>query len=354
MNALLCSAAVALRQGQHESSNEEQGQKCMLHISEIYKDAASVFEELDQMVKKVKAKTSSSSANRLSKRTWLRRKSKIESLEVRVSALISSLTAALTLLQGLSTSSNTRQTTAKVDLVLSKVELLSQNSTQDITSHQLSTQMQAVLEELQKTTTKPTEAYQPRLVDVAPSRRSSVESFHSALSSSSDSSGTLISLSGTLEGFNGCEEFCPCRCHTNLQYNTPGWAAQLLGSIAMSGNGSVLLKRSPCNRKTCRKSGSTRIQVMYTAPAWTFLRYWKILITSEMMGRASPSLNIRLTNTIPNDAAIWCMIELGKVGIIRDMLNSGEASPHDVSPRGASLLKVSTFWLSVFRRTNRP
>lgn len=119
-------------------------------------------------------------------------------------------------------------------------------------------------------------------------RTVSTASFHSAHSSSSDSSGTLVSFTGSLNDPEKCESCCPCQCHQNVQTKTPWWLTQLVGSMTFYGNGSFLLNRQICDVKHCRRSGRTRLQATYVAPAWTLLRHFKISYMMEISDTLRP------------------------------------------------------------------
>jgi hypothetical protein len=170
------------------------------------------------------------------------------------------------------------------------------------------------------------------------SRRPSLDSFHSAISSSLGSACSIISLSGTLVN-NTCEAFCSCQCHVTSQIRTPQWIRQILGSMSFHGNTSVLLSRRPCN-KSCRWSGPSSVQFTYFAPSWTLLRTFNIYVKFQCL--RGLDFNIRLPRVIPYNTMGWSMIELGRLATLKEIVDRGATFPFDVNSSGKSLTECRT------------
>lgn len=171
------------------------------------------------------------------------------------------------------------------------------------------------------------------------SRTASVESFHTARSSSSTITSTFLSITGTL-GLESCRRFCPCQCHITRHFQTPQWAKNVFGSIAVYGNGSILLGRRPCNKKFCGRSGATSNQFTYTAPAWMFLKSFCIQSKAQGVQGLNSSWTIRTPRLIPDNALVWQLVDTGRFSDFRDYFSLGLSSPYDVDENGESLMHV--------------
>ena len=147
--------------------------------------------------------------NKPSKKKWRRRGEASLRLISQLSPIITSLTTIATILRDIAAdhrldSFSTSLNIERVDLigagsVAIRHELPSPGSQLDHWLHQ------AV--ELEDTSIKATEL--PYTPTRTVSRRSSVDSFHSALSSGSDSASSIMSITGTVTS-RPCEPFWPC------------------------------------------------------------------------------------------------------------------------------------------------
>ncbi|RAR08289.1 b-cell lymphoma 3-encoded protein [Stemphylium lycopersici] len=340
LRALLWGTEIALRHIKDDEQYTPRIQDCLSNINELVSQAIALFALLDKKIQNVHMHPGSRDTKKPSKRSWLRRKSKIVQLTSETSSLIVSLNAALSILQGAQTSAHASQTAQKIDLVLSRVEALTAQPPKP--SSNVSVQLQNLNDvannDAQERNGSPSET---QLSRGRLSRRSSQTSFYSALSNSSDSSGTLVSFDGSLSADAECESFCPCQCHVSTESRMPWWITQVLGRMTIHGNGSMLLNRQPCNKKHCRKTGSARLQISYVAPAWTLLRAFNIYVRAETIGGLVPSINMFMPRVISNEALVWSVIELGKIAELKSMLAKRETSPYDISARGISVLKYA-------------
>jgi hypothetical protein len=266
--------------------------------------------------------------------------------------LIVSLNAALGILQGVQSSVHATQTARKIDMVLSKVEALTVQPPEASPSLLVQNQGPDTLHDSHAPgQSGASVSSDPPVSRSHLSRRSSWTSFYSAVSNSSDSSGTLVSFSGDLSTDTECESFCPCQCHVSTESRMPWWIMQLFGRMTVHGNGSMLLNRQPCNKKHCRKSGTARLQITYVAPAWTLLQACNVYVRAETIRGLIPSVNMFMPRVVPNSALVWSIVELGKIAKLRKMLTNRETSPYDISVRGVSVLKVGfTKLLSLLHR----
>ncbi|KAJ4368223.1 hypothetical protein N0V83_006579 [Neocucurbitaria cava] len=124
VRALLWGTEIALRNIKDDEQRTPRVQDCLSNIDELVSQAIQVFAVLDKAIRDVDSKNGNGATKKPSKRSWLRRKSKLTHLTSQVSILVVSLNAALSILQGVQSSVAAGQTALKIDLVLSKVEAL--------------------------------------------------------------------------------------------------------------------------------------------------------------------------------------------------------------------------------------
>jgi hypothetical protein len=285
---------------------------------------------------------------------WLRRRSALIRLTTQVRPIVHSLTAAAGILRAVASDQTLNRLEALLTrFTLQNVDLL-RNTGMNITAAEKNMPLETKLNflinkaiELERSTNG--KEISSSLTAGQHSRRSSIDSFHSANSSSSESTRTLVSITGTF-GVETCEPFCPCRCHISSQMRTPYWVRQILGTMTFHGNGSMLLARRPCD-KNCRRSGPTAIQFSYLAPTWTLLNALNVVVKAQCIHGLD--FNIRMPRVIPYSATVWSIIELGKLSNLQEMAKTNAVSPVDVNPSGRSLLNVSTLssrFLSIYSR----
>ena len=307
--------------------------ECLDDIERLRDDANQALLEIDGFIDRIRNKRSGQSVDansKLSKRKWMRRKHTLLRLTAKVAPIVHSLTAAASELRSIAS----EQTLHRLDSVLtslsvSNVDFAGQSRT-ELEAADDATPFDKKLEAVLRQTARIDDETAQN------SRRSSLDSFHSAVSSSSDSDYSMISLSGTLVN-NTCEAFCPCQCHIARQSKAPQWIRHMIGSMTFHGNTSVSLSRRPCN-KTCQRSGPSSARFTYFAPSWTLLRAFNIYVRVQSI--RGLDFNIRMPRVIPDNAVVWSMIEMGRLVALKDMIDSHATSPFDVNTSGKSLLNV--------------
>jgi hypothetical protein len=248
------------------SLDESLLKKCLGDIERLRDEANLVLLEIDRFVQKIQRTRPSpnGATSTLSKRKWMRRKHTMFHMTAKVTPIVHSLTVVASELRAIAS----EQTLDRLDSMLTSfsiqnIDFAGPSSTKPDTGDDstfFDKRLESVIRQASLTEDGTT----------LPSRRSSIDSFHSAISNSSDSVCSVVSLSGTLVD-NTCEAFCPCQCHITSQSRTPQWIRHILGSMTFHGNASVSLSKRPCN-KTCRRSGPATVQFTYFAPSWTLLR----------------------------------------------------------------------------------
>lgn len=171
------------------------------------------------------------------------------------------------------------------------------------------------------------------------SRRSSVDSFHTASSLYSTSHLRLNAILST----HACGRACSCQCHTKSRLKSPEWMKGIFGSMNVYGNPRAVLNRRPCDIDCCSRSGSASMEISYFAPFWWFISSCSVQVKAQTLRGLSSSFSISTPRVIPNTSAVWAVIDAGNLAELRTMITRGETSPYDVSIHGISLLRVSQF-----------
>lgn len=317
------------------------------NISILCPQAQAVLAEIDKFVDHIASKRTQQRVvlhPRPSKKRWLHRRSALLRLTTRVTPIVKSLTAASSLLRDLSSDQKLHQLDSLVkNLTIQNVSLIhpgskTRSGTEDSIplDKKLESSIRYAIGLGKKGGGEGVSYSQP---NSGSSRRSSIDSFHSAISSSSESASSIVSITGTM-GADACTPFCPCQCHISTQVRTPSWIRSIFGTMTIHGNGSILLNRLPCN-KSCGRSGAAALQVSYFAPAWILLKSLNIYIKAQSVHDFQ--FAVHTPRIIPRNAAVWSIIELGKLSEIKKMASRRELSPYDVTDSGRSLLNVRTF-----------
>lgn len=317
---------------------------CIRNIASLSVEAKEVLAEIDEFVRDVECKKDEKQRRvdkKLSKGKWMRRKSALIRLTKKVSPIVHSLTAAASILRAIASDQRlSKMNDMLTILTIQNIELLQKpaNNTTTVGDEvSLETKLDlAITQAIEADAPNKGQHTSNTRHHEGKSRRSSIDSFHSALSSSSDSAESIVSITGS-SGALKCEQFCPCQCHINSQIRTPLWVKQIFGTMTFHGNGSILLNRRTCN-KSCHRSGLASIQFSYLAPAWTLLKALNVIVKAQSIHGLD--FNIRMPRVIPYNATVWSVIELGKLSNLQDMVSRNAISPYDVNPSGRSLLSV--------------
>lgn len=171
----------------------------------------------------------------------------------------------------------------------------------------------------------------------APSRRSSVDSFHSA--NSLYSTGHLR-LNAILS-VHACGRACSCQCHAKSRFMSPEWMKGIFGSVNVYGNPRAVLNRRSCDIDCCSRSGAASMEISYFAPFWWFIRSCSIQIKAQSLRGPFSSFSVSTPRVIPSNSLVWTAIATGNLAELRAMMVRGETSPYDVSIHGTSVLRVS-------------
>ena len=132
-----------------------------------------------------------------------------------------------------------------------------------------------------------------------------------------------------------CLRWCSCQCHSRYSVRSPWIIRTIVGLSSVE----YMSGTRPCNDRTCRRPGVTKIGMTFRLPKHLVGRYIAIAISySTLQG---PVLSLQVPRIMPWCHTLWNYASQGDLEAIQTMFMEGRASPHDVNPRGASALLYS-------------
>jgi hypothetical protein len=321
--------------------------ECLEDIDRLFKRAQAVILDIDSFLRE--AVPSPGGTNRKtakpkesakpSKRVWIRRKSTLSRLALQVTSIVTPLVATLQVLQAHQSSILSQAQSIIVVQSISMVQEQQQTNDDQELGTPLEHQIERTIRQLENNVSGDETAMLARQGEPNRlSRQSSNDSFHSTASDHRSPSSQFVSICGSL-ATEPCKQYCRCQCHLSTHVQMPAWAKGFIGSISFHGNGSVLLKRRPCDQPFCGRGGTATMQFSYYAPAWTFLRCLSFHVKAKSSGPDS-SFSFRMPRVIPGNALVWSVIEFGRFSDLKRMLTQGKTSPYDVTDYGCSILYV--------------
>ena len=138
-----------------------------------------------------------------------------------------------------------------------------------------------------------------------------------------------------------CPRNCARRCHKYTMIRSSNLLSSVLGSLSMGFHASPWLNES-CDLKMCRSS-TRRYECTYRFSRW--LWHHVIALRYSNVTSQGPDFVLRIMNVREPDAYIfqfaWYASDSNAVDQVKQYLDSGKASIHDVQPDGSTLLMVS-------------
>jgi ankyrin repeat protein len=133
---------------------------------------------------------------------------------------------------------------------------------------------------------------------------------------------------------------CGCQCHEYVAcyYRFTGGR---LGSILLSQTGRVFGTTLDCDQKMCGRCHVSKLVAVYYAPRW--LSRSGVSFSTWSSGRLQMSLSF--PRVLPPDTELFVCIRMGRVGRIKELLASGEASVADIAaPYGLTPLNLAIIY----------
>ncbi|KAF2639458.1 hypothetical protein P280DRAFT_37882 [Massarina eburnea CBS 473.64] len=145
----------------------------------------------------------------------------------------------------------------------------------------------------------------------------------------------------TVTPLKRCDSTCNCQCHVRIRSQTPKWLSGIVGTLFYSSTYTPEVDVRPCNVTTCfRSQSSSSSRFTYYFPSW-LIRTALVYSSWNNLNGENSSWTVRMPREIPEYMPCWHYIEAGSVGKIKELLQSREMSPYDITSHGISVLQVS-------------
>ena len=148
-------------------------------------------------------------------------------------------------------------------------------------------------------------------------------------------------------GRRKCPRFCRCRCHLRTQLSTPRWMQSVFGTFFGSFTGCPIPGVRACDYSRCHQAGASSTQVLYIFPGWFVQRAVMLSTTWRNLSGPGASWTLRMSRLVSDSADIWYYVRLGSLSQVRNCLEDGTASLHDVDTQGSTLLHVRMNHLNI-------
>ncbi|KAL8832371.1 MAG: hypothetical protein Q9170_004907 [Blastenia crenularia] len=125
-----------------------------------------------------------------------------------------------------------------------------------------------------------------------------------------------------------CKRACSCVCHIVYRVKTPAILQNLVGSLLVKSNGLYGMSQA-CNENSCRRSSAASLRISYRFPEWFLNRMISSFITSNHVD--GPQLSLVALRIVSDSSAIFSLASTGNTDTLAQLLQSGLASPRDVS-----------------------
>lgn len=129
---------------------------------------------------------------------------------------------------------------------------------------------------------------------------------------------------------------CTCVCHRQTRRRTPKALELVLGSLFI-GYSSLPFIKPACDTIGCRSRVSAST-ISYAFPRW-FINY-KLLFMAMSKPYSGPELLFRVLRPRPNGSRIFTAAIVGRLSMLKRILEEGSGSLMDVDENGSSVLLV--------------
>ena len=124
-----------------------------------------------------------------------------------------------------------------------------------------------------------------------------------------------------------CTPWCSCACHRKGCLNTPQILQRVLGTLFIGYSGFPMLTE-PCDQHGCHLRASPTSSITYFFPPWFLARAVSLVLSYTPL--AGPVATLKTQRAVSGDADVFNFAKLGEVEKLKNLFESGLASPHDV------------------------
>ncbi|KAL8822436.1 MAG: hypothetical protein Q9191_006828 [Dirinaria sp. TL-2023a] len=133
-----------------------------------------------------------------------------------------------------------------------------------------------------------------------------------------------------------CKRPCSCQCHRSSKFKTPDFLRQVTGQLLVSYAG-ISNITPPCNEYACAKHQKAAVRLQYHFPVWSLIQRMLTLV-SYSGGMYGPEKILRMSRIRPCLDEVFIQVQSGNVRRLQQLFIQGDASPHDASDTGWTLL----------------
>lgn len=133
-----------------------------------------------------------------------------------------------------------------------------------------------------------------------------------------------------------CRRPCSCQCHRSSKFKTPDFLRQVTGQLLVSYAG-ISSITPPCNEYACAQHQKAAVRLQYHFPVWSLIQRMLTLV-SYSGGVYGPEKILRMSRIRPCLDEVFIQVQSGNVRRLQQLFIQGDASPHDASDTGWTLL----------------
>ena len=133
-----------------------------------------------------------------------------------------------------------------------------------------------------------------------------------------------------------CRRPCSCQCHRSSKFKTPDFLRQVTGQLLVSYAG-ISSITPPCNEHACSQHQKAAVRLQYHFPVWSLIQRMLTLV-SYSGGVYGPEKILRISRIRPCLDEVFIQVQSGNVRRLQQLFIQGDASPHDASDTGWTLL----------------
>ena len=135
-----------------------------------------------------------------------------------------------------------------------------------------------------------------------------------------------------------CDSQCKCTCHRVRAFRSPTALQTTIGTLFAGYSGSRVQSFQKCTEASCTSQLVFRSYIHYLFPSWYLLKAITFTVMSLSNGEINASLTVR--RIVPNGADLLRLTALDDAEGVKELLQSGLASPKDVDMYGYTVLNV--------------
>lgn len=321
----------------HDHDRDTRG--LLLKAQSILRQLVEIFDQ------KLTVPDDQGGTSKISRKAWLRHRSKVNELRLELSGVKSSLTTVV----GAATLSDVKEILLRLDglVVVERGSLASKSGAEAVSytgsqNGSLDREDATSLTSANTIDTTDCDSYETALSEKGPSAQLKQSLPGIALRAQGRSNPSLSIQSSLISVRNPrtCPPFCSCVCHRPITLSSPSALSQLLGTLFISSRGTLLPYSypPPCTERLCRPQRDSKRTLTYRFPQWLVSKAVTVALTSSLSG--GPQLQLHTLQVRPASADVFRLISAGDLLGLQSLFSKGQAGIYDIDDRGWTTLHV--------------